>query len=52
VRRILIGLGVAILLAAIGVTPTIAGVATWKFVLAAFGVALFILAERQTGGRG
>ena len=46
-RNIALGATVAILLAFTTVVPTIRGVSTWKYVLAAIGVLLFVLAGRS-----
>ena len=45
-RTIAAGAGVAIVLAFTIAVPTIRGVSTWKYVLAAIGVLLFVLAGR------
>jgi hypothetical protein len=47
VRNLASGVGVAVLLAAIGIVPTIAGVSTWKWVLGILGLMLFMLGERR-----
>ena len=47
VRNILAGSGVAALLAVQLAVPTIAGISSWKVVLAALGVILFTLSHRR-----
>jgi hypothetical protein len=51
VRNIVFGVGVAIVIALVLVVPRIGTVATWKVVLGAAGLALFILAGRDRGQR-
>jgi hypothetical protein len=47
VIRIAGGLGIAVVLAALATVPTILGVATWKWVLGAIGLAIFVSAGRR-----
>jgi hypothetical protein len=49
VIRIAAGLGVALVAAALAVVPSILGVATWKWVLGAIGLAIFVSAGRRGG---
>jgi hypothetical protein len=46
-RNILAGSGVAALLAIVLATPTIVGVSSWKILLAALGLILFIRSYGQ-----
>jgi hypothetical protein len=46
VRNVLLGASVAVGLATVAIVPTIAGVATWKWVLAVVGLGLFGRARR------
>ena len=46
--RLVLGLGAAIVIASMLAVPSIYGVSTWKYVLAAFGVLLFVMAGRDT----
>jgi hypothetical protein len=46
VRNVVLGASVAVGLAAVAIVPTIAGVATWKWVLAVLGLVLFGRARR------
>ena len=46
VRNVALGAGVAVGLATVAIVPTIAGVATWKWVLAVLGLGLFGRARR------
>ena len=50
-RNIVFGVGMAIVIAFVLVVPRIGTVATWKVVLGAAGLAVFILAglDRRTG---
>jgi hypothetical protein len=48
-RRLIWAGGIAFLLAMMVAVPEIAGIATWKFVLAAAGLGLFVLAGRSRG---
>jgi hypothetical protein len=50
-RNIALGLGAAIVIAFVLVVPRIGTVATWKVVLAAAGLAVYILAGRDTSKR-
>ena len=45
-RNLVIGLGTAVVLTAVAIVPTVAGISTWKLVLGLLGIALFVLAER------
>ena len=45
--RIVAGLLVAAVAAALAVVPSILGVATWKWVLGAIGLAIFVSAGRR-----
>jgi hypothetical protein len=47
-RNIVFGAGAAIVIAFVLVVPRIGTVATWKVVLGAAGLAVFILAGRET----
>jgi hypothetical protein len=47
VRNLVLGGGIAAGLATLAIVPTIAGVDTWKWILAILGVVLFVLAERR-----
>ena len=47
VIRIVAGLMIALVAAALVVVPSIFGVATWKWVLGAAGLALFVSAGRR-----
>ena len=46
VRNVVLGAGVAVGLASVAIVPTIAGVATWKWLLAVLGLVLFGRARR------
>jgi hypothetical protein len=46
VRNVVLGASVAVGLASVAIVPTIAGVATWKWVLAVLGLVLFGRARR------
>jgi hypothetical protein len=48
VRNLALGVGIAVVLAAIAIGPTIAGVSLWKWALGVLGVVLFVLAERRS----
>ena len=45
--RIVAGLLFAVVAAALAVVPSILGVATWKWVLGAIGLAIFVSAGRR-----
>ncbi len=45
VRNILAGIGFAVLLAVLLATPTIGGISSWKILLAAVGLILFMLSN-------
>jgi hypothetical protein len=47
-RNIVVGAAAAIVIAFVLVVPRIGTVATWKVVLGAAGVAVFVLAGRET----
>ncbi len=42
VRNVAGGLAVAVLLAAPFIVPTIAGIATWKYIMGALGLGIFV----------
>jgi hypothetical protein len=46
-RRIILGAAIAIVLAFTVAVPTIRGISTWKYLLAAIGVMLFLAAGRD-----
>ena len=46
-HNILLGVVVAMVLALIMIIPNIGGVGTWKYALAALGLVLWFLAEKQ-----
>jgi hypothetical protein len=46
VRNLVLGTGIAVGLASMAIVPTIAGVSTWKWVLAVLGVVLLVRARR------
>ncbi len=50
VRNILAGSGFAVLLAVLLAAPTIGGISSWKIVLAAVGLILFMRSSRPTRG--
>ena len=45
--RIIAGLGIALAAAVLATVPTILGVDTWKWVLGAIGLAIFVSAGRR-----
>jgi hypothetical protein len=47
VRNVVCGVGVAVVLASVGIVPTVAGVSTWKWLLGVLGLLLFVLGERR-----
>jgi hypothetical protein len=51
VRSIILGSSAAIVMAFTLIVPRVYGVSTWKYVLAAIGVTLFFLADRDGSTR-
>jgi uncharacterized membrane protein YeiH len=51
VRLIIVGAVTAIVLAFVVAVPTVHGVSTWKYVLGAIGLVLFLLAGRNPSGK-
>jgi hypothetical protein len=49
VIRIVAGLAIALVAAVLAIVPSILGVATWKWVLGAIGLAIFVSAGRRAG---
>ena len=45
--RVVAGLAVALVIAALVAVPSVFGVATWKWVLGAIGLALFVAGGRR-----
>ena len=50
-RRIVVGTGTAVALAFSVAVPSMYGISTWKYVLAAIGLMLFVLAARDASTR-
>jgi hypothetical protein len=46
-RNLILGASIAALLTVIAVVPTVAGISTWKWALAAVGLILFVLGGRS-----
>jgi hypothetical protein len=50
-RNLVFGTALAALFAVVMLVPSIGGVSTWKWILAAGGLALFVLAGRRPARR-